>query len=199
MLKDLLNEAQITTDTTTASPLRVQIYCDMDGVLVDMDKGFKALSGGYTPDNFKDKFNGDKKVAQKEFWKIIARKPDFWISLEPMPDAKVLWNFIEENFKDPVPVILSAGQGSTVVQQKTEWIRKHISQTVKVLIAPSGVKKPEFILNHPVQGGQYVTHVLVDDMSKNMSAWNDQTRHRIGIKHTSAAESIKALQAYITK
>jgi 5'(3')-deoxyribonucleotidase len=138
-------------------------------------------------------------VAQKEFWKVIGRKPDFWISLEPMPDAMVLWKFLTNHFKDPVPVILSAGQGSTVQQQKTEWIRKHISPDVKVLIAPSGVKKPEFIINHPVEGGKYVTHVLIDDTSKNISAWDNQANHRIAIHHRSAGETIKALQPYITK
>jgi len=37
---------------------------------------------------------------------------------------KYFGNLSEKNFKDPVPVILSAGQGSRITEQKTAWIRK---------------------------------------------------------------------------
>ena len=195
LLKDLLKE--VGTTTTTDNPLQVQIYVDMDGVLVDMEKGFKAISGGYSIDRMKEKFGGDKKAGQREFWKIINKKPDFWISLPAKPDAMVLWKFISNNFKNPVPVILSAGQGSTVQQQKTEWIHKHISPDVKVLIAPSGIKKPEYVINPPQESGKYITHVLIDDTLKNINVWDNQAAHRVAIHHTSAAETIKALQIFI--
>jgi len=199
LLKDLLKEAT-TTDTTTDSPLKVQIYCDMDGVLVDMEKGFKAASGGMDIKQYVEK-------TGKKIWSVINAKdpqtnklknPNFWIDLEPMPDAMVLWKFIADNFKNPPPVILSAGQGSMVVQQKTAWIHKHLGTGIKVLIAPSGPKKPEFVLPSPDLGaGKYVTHVLVDDTQKNLNAWNNDAAHRIAIHHTSAAESIKALEPFI--
>lgn len=189
MLKSLLSEE--VTSTTENSPLRVQCYVDMDGVLVDMEKGFAAISGGLTPKQY------ETQHGKGAFWKVIGRKKDFWITLEAMPDAMVLWKFLSDNFKNPVPVILSAGQGSTVVQQKTEWIRKHISPSVKVMIAPSGVKKPEFVLSSDSLAGSYVTHVLIDDTQKNIIAWDNEAAHRIAIHHTSAAESIKALGSFI--
>lgn len=193
LLKDLLKEVE-TSAVTTNSPLKVQIYMDMDGVLVDMEKGFGELSGGMTPKQY-EAANG-----KGSFWKVIGRKKDFWSTLKPMPDAMVLWKFVSENFKNPVPVVLSAGQGSTVVQQKTEWIQKHLGPGIKVMIAPSGVKKPEFVLNpQGLVANQYITHVLVDDTDRNITAWNNETAHRIAIHHTSAAESIKALQPFITK
>ena len=104
----------------------------MDGVLVDMDAGFMELSDGLTPKEYEEK-NG-----KSSFWKLISSKPTFWIDLKPMPDAKILWDFIKESFNNPPPVILSAGQGSSIVQQKTAWIRKHIDPTVKVIIASAG-------------------------------------------------------------
>lgn len=68
------------------------------------------------------------------------------------------------------------------------------------MIAPSGIKKPEFVLNFPNKGDEkYVTHVLVDDTQKNISAWNNDGAHRVAIHHTSAAESIKSLREFITK
>lgn len=192
LLKDLLKEVE-NSATEKNSPLKVQIYMDMDGVLVDMEKGFKEISGGLSPKEY------EAKNGKSSFWKVIGRKKDFWISLEPMPDAMVLWKFVSENFKNPVPVVLSAGQGSTVVQQKTEWIHKNLGPGIKVMIAPSGVKKPEFVLNpQGLSTNQYVTHVLVDDTDRNITSWNNESAHRIAVHHTSAAESIKALQSFIT-
>lgn len=191
LLKDLLKE--VTTDVTTESPLKVQIYCDMDGVLADMDKGFKALSGGLMPKEY------EAKNGKGSFWKIIGSKKDFWISLELMPDAKVLWSFLVENFKGPVPVVLTAGQGSDITRQKTEWMHKHFGPGIKVTLASAGHKKPDYIIKTPEVDGEYVTHVLVDDTQKNIDAWNNTALHRIAIHHKDAAQSIKALQSFITK
>ena len=191
LLKTLLKEVEEKT------PLQVQVYVDMDGVLVNMDKGFEAASGGYTPDNLwkSPEFHGDKKAAKKSFWKIIGRVPNFWINLEPMPDALALWDFVRDNFKNPKPVILSAGQGADIVAQKTAWIRKHIDPTVKVIIAPAGEKKPEYIFQ--ATPGQRVTHVLVDDTQKNINVWDNEAKHQVAILHTDAASSINQLKAFL--
>ena len=48
LLKDLLKEEE-------KSALQVQLYVDMDGVLVDMDAGFKELSDGLAPREYEEK------------------------------------------------------------------------------------------------------------------------------------------------
>jgi hypothetical protein len=181
LLKDLLKEEE------EKSALQVQLYCDMDGVLVDMEAGFMELSDGLAPKEYEEK-NG-----KNSFWKVIASKPNFWIDLKPMPDAKILWDFIKENFTNPPPVILSAGQGSSIVQQKTAWIIKHIDPTVKVIIASAGSKKPEYVLKTIGR----VTHVLLDDTQKNINVWDNVAYHRIAILHTDASSSIKKLQPFV--
>jgi hypothetical protein len=181
LLKDLLKEEE------EKSALQVQLYCDMDGVLVDMESGFMELSDGLAPKEY------EAKNGKNSFWKLIASKPNFWIDLKPMPDAKILWDFIKENFKNPPPVILSAGQGSSIVQQKTAWIIKHIDPTVKVIIASAGSKKPEYVLKTTGR----VTHVLLDDTQKNINVWDNVAYHRIAILHTDASSSIKKLQPFV--
>lgn len=185
LLKNIIKEAA--DEEGNENPLKVQVYCDMDGVLVNMDKGFMELSNGLAPRDY------EAKNGKNSFWKLIAKKPTFWIDLEPMPDALTLWDFIKDNFKDPKPVILSAGRGSNVVKQKTDWIRKHIDPNVKVIIADSGEKKPNYTLN---VGGR-VTHVLVDDTKKNIEAWNNEEKHRIAILHKDAASSIQQLKSFL--
>ena len=54
-----------------------QIYCDMDGVLVDFVK--------YTSDNLGKPF-------KDEYWTELPT--DMFYQMPPMTDAKVLWNFI---------------------------------------------------------------------------------------------------------
>lgn len=188
-LKELLNEVE------GKPQRRVQIYCDMDGVLADMDARFEEMSGGYTPDNFKVKFDGDPRRAQREFWKVIARDPNFWLSLKVMPDALKLWSFIKQNFTDLPPVLLSAGQGASVIQQKTQWAHKHIDPNVKVIIADAGARKPNYILNYP--SDQNVLHVLLDDTSRNISAWNDPHKNRVAILYKDYQSAVEQLSNLI--
>lgn len=185
LLKDIVKEVE---DASENQPLLVQIYCDMDGVLADMEKGFAELSGGLAPKEY------EAKNGKSSFWKLIAKKPNFWIELEKMPDADVLWDFIRDNFKNPKPVLLSAGQGAKIVQQKTDWAHKYIDPSVKVIIASAGTKKPEYTLNIPGR----VTHVLVDDTQKNIDAWQNKSPHHIAILHKDAQSSIEQLKAFLS-
>ena len=189
ILKDLLKEveAEVNGTPTTNDLLKIQCYVDMDGVLVNMEKGFMEMSDGLTPKEY------EAKNGKNSFWKLLNKNPTFWLDLDPMPDATVLWDFINDNFKNPVPVVLSAGQGTELAKQKTQWIRNHISPSAKVIISSSGVKKPEYTLNIPGR----VTHVLIDDTSENINAWNNKSPHHIAILHKNAASSIEQLKAFL--
>jgi len=195
LLKDIIKEVE------EKHPLEVQIYCDMDGVLADMEKGFREISGGLNPKEHEAKY------GKGSFWKVIGQKdhttgkpkyPNFWLDLEPMPDAHALWSFIKDNFKNPVPVVLTAGQGASITQQKTQWFHKHFgSPEIKVILAQAGWKKPEHVIQYPPE--RRVTHVLVDDTKKNIDVWDDTSKHRVAIHHKDAASSINQLKAFLTK
>lgn len=187
LLKNILKEIE------EANPVKYQFYCDMDGVLVDMEKGFKAISGGLSPKDY------EAKNGENSFWPLINKHPNFWIDLEPLPDAKILWDYIKDNFKNPPPVILSAGnvqKNPTIKTQKEAWIRKHIDPNVRVILAMSGELKPQNIIN----GGDIgIVHILLDDTEKNIIAWeNSGQKNRIGIKHKNAADSINLIKDIIT-
>lgn len=184
LLKSLLKEVE------EQNPLKYQFYCDMDGVLVDMDGGFKKISGGMLPKEY------EAKNGKNSFWKLVNKYPSFWIDLDPLPDAKVLWDYIRDNFKNPAPVILSAGQGDRIKEQKTAWIRKHIDPSVRVIIASSGINKPQYIINGTDTN---TTHMLLDDTDKNITAWENSGDKRIAFLHKNAADSIKFIQSIISK
>lgn len=194
LLKNILEEVD-----NAGMSRKIQVYVDMDGVLADMEKRFKEISGGYLPKEHEAKY------GKGSFWKVIGQKdhstgkpkyPNFWLELETMPDAHELWNFISTNFVDPKPVVLTAGQGASITQHKTQWFHKHFgSPTTKVILATAGWKKPEYTLKYPEN--ELVTHVLVDDTKRNIDVWNDPTKNRIAILHTSAAQSIAELKKFL--
>ena len=206
LLKDLLKEVvdTDTQDATEKSPLKVQIYCDMDGVLADMEKKFEEISGGVSMDDFKDKpeFQGNQQKAQREFWKLINSKKDFWQSLDVLPGAKQLWDTMKTLFVDPKPVVLSAGQGFNLISQKQAWFQQNIDATVpkdRIIIAQGGTQKANHAIKFP--SGEYVTHILVDDTQRNIDAWKTRGEHFVGIlhNHEDVQNTIRQLQDWANK
>lgn len=205
LLKSLIKEVE-EPQTTEESPLKVQIYCDMDGVLADMDGLFKQLSGGISVDDLgkQPEFKGNVQLARKKMWKIINSKKDFWLSLEPLAGGKQLWETMVTLFgpPNPHPVVLSAGQGYDLVRQKREWFHKHIDPTLpdnKIIISSAGVKKADHAIKFP--SDEYVTHILVDDTQRNLDAWQQRGEHFVGILHNSdnVQNTIRQLEAYAKK
>lgn len=182
LLKKLLQEQEEVT------PLKVQFYCDMDGVLVDMNGGFEKISGGLSPNEY------EAKNGKNSFWKIIGKYPTFWLDLEPLPDAKELWSYINQEFKDPRAVILSAGQGTNLAIQKEQWIRKHIDPSVQVIISKKGSEKPNYAINPQDKN---ILHVLLDDTQLNIDKWNAAGENFVAILHKNAADSISKIEEEI--
>lgn len=190
-LRDILREMEEPVQ------MKTQIYMDLDGVLVDLETGFEKISGGYSPKDLHTapEFQGkDPKLAKRRFWQLINGTPNFWETLPIMPDAKVLWSYVQKNFLDPKPVVLTAGQGKAILDGKTKWVNKNLGQNITVMLAPMGSKKPEFIIEQP-----NTRHILIDDTTRNIEAWNNPTLNRFAILHKNAAESIRFLNELTQK
>jgi hypothetical protein len=151
-----------------------KIYCDMDGVLVDFDRGYFELTGE------KASFGTDP----EKFWAPITKAgAAFWIKLQWMPDGRELWNFI----KSYSPVLLSAPsrQESSKIGKFT-WVKRNIPGTKLILRAAD--RKQEFATPNSI---------LIDDRADNIQRWNDAGG--IGIHHTSAESTIKQLEDIFKK
>jgi hypothetical protein len=147
-----------------------RIYCDMDGVLVDFNKGYKELTGVDL---------GTEHRNDTHFWDPINKAGyDFWINLEWMSDGKRLLNYIEKY----EPKLLSAPsrqEDSRVA--KFDWVYKELPD-VK-LILRSAKHKKDFA------GPK---NILIDDRPDNIDGWIQSGG--IGILHTSASDTIQKLQ-----
>lgn len=159
-LKELLEEVENNKYT---------IYCDLDGVLVDFEKGYEEITG--------------KPISSAgegaEFWEPIHKMGEkFWADLEWMSDGKKLWKYI----KPYNPIILSApSQEESSKKGKESWKENNLPD-VKMILTPARFKQK--------YAGE--NKILIDDMEKNTQQWRD--KGGIGILHTSAADTIKQLK-----
>jgi 5'(3')-deoxyribonucleotidase len=201
--KEKLNE-----DNAATFPFR--IFCDMDGVLVDLIQGIideanirmvdkserqrksfmKILSSGEEWQNLKTSKQG--KEVLKNIFKILGNDRDFWASLPLMSDANKLWGFI--NRFDPF--ILSHPWDGASAEGKRIWLSemaKNISpappQTRIILTGD----KHKYAVNKETGA----PNLLIDDMSKYLGPW--ESAGGIAIKHISADSTIRQLKAIMEK
>ena len=155
------------------------IFCDLDGVLVDFDKGYQKLTG-------KPTHHADVQV-KKEFWKTFndsiksknITEFEYWSELEWMPDGKQLWDCI----KPYNPFILTAPTINPESKEgKTYWVQNNIGP-VRELIFAFSFDKPKYSRKN---------HILIDDREETIKAWN--AKGGIGIHHTSTRDTIEKLE-----
>ena len=148
------------------------IYCDMDGVLVDFEKGYKELTNITPPRTFDGK---------ADFWEPINKAgAEWWATLDWMSDGQTLWAYIKK-YK---PNILSAPswEPSSKVG-KEAWCKIHLKNDYKKLYLYSRANKQLFAEPN---------RILIDDMQKTIDEWN--AKGGIGIFHSSAANTITELK-----
>jgi len=167
------------------------IFCDMDGVLVDFDEGYKELTGVSTQ-------HADSQ-GKNEFWSLFRNslkekdipERSYWANLDWMPDGKQLWDYIKEynpyvltapsvNFDIPFEERYKLDNNESM-QGKTEWVQR--LPNMRKLYFRSAKRKADF-------AGQ--NKILIDDRKDTIDSWN--ANGGIGILHTSAANTIKQLQ-----
>jgi len=170
---------QIKEEETSSSP-QYKIYCDMDGVLVDFDKGYNQLTG-------KPTHHSDVQGKQ-DFWNTFRQgledkkmsEKDYWANLQWMPDGKELWDKI----KPLNPTLLSAPSRDPQSRWgKRIWVKKNIPGTPLILAAAEAKK------NYAKKNA-----ILIDDRVSNINDWNNAGG--IGILHTSTSTTLDKLSKY---
>jgi len=167
------------------------IFCDMDGVLVDFDKGYKELTGVSTQ-------HADSQ-GKNEFWDLYRNslkeknipEKSYWANLDWMPDGKQLWDYISPynpyvltapsvNFDIPFEERYKL-ENNESMQGKTEWVQR--LPNMRKLYFRAAKRKADFAGPNKI---------LIDDRKDTIDSWN--ANGGIGIFHTTAANTIKQLQ-----
>jgi len=148
------------------------IYCDMDGVLVDFERGYAELTNIIPSKTFNGK---------ADFWEPINKAgAAWWANLDWMPDGQQLWSYIKKHNT----YILSARSWDTASRVgKEAWCKMHIPNQYKKLLLYSREQKQVFAAENKI---------LIDDMERTINEW--KKAGGIGILHTSAADTIKQLK-----
>ena len=152
------------------------VYLDMDGVIVNLEKGAFKVHGKQLSD-----------VKRPERWDKISDTKDFWKNLEWMPGAKKLWNFL----KPYKPSIMSAYAKNepNSAQGKEDWLKKNVEKLPRSRInLVMRSDKQRFARD----GRTQAPNILIDDHEKNIREW--ESKGGIGIHHTSVERTIARLK-----
>ena len=167
------------------------IFCDLDGVLVDFDKGYAELTGVAT-------HHADRQGSQ-HFWDLYRNsikekgitEKSYWENLPWMPDGQKLWNYISPynpyiltapavNHDIPKPERYNISHNESM-QGKTIWVTR-LDNMRKLYFKASSFKQQ---MSGP-------NKILIDDRKPTIDAWNNSGG--IGILHSSTDNTIKQLQ-----
>jgi hypothetical protein len=162
-------------------PKNIQIFCDLDGVIVAFSAFCKDKFGIRPEDADTDK------SAKREFWKRVKKWSEagnpLFSAMDPMPDASELWDYI----KKYNPIILSAVGSATknAASEKREWVSKYLGcqYATSAILVTAAKEKANYASP---------TNILIDDRAVSIDPW--VTAGGIGILHKNSATTIAKLK-----
>ena len=147
-----------------------RLFLDADGVLADFDLAARELLGASPKQYIAEHGRG-------EFWKRLAKAPNFYGTLREMPDARRLFDAV----RHLEPTILTGlPLGSWAAPQKVEWAAEHFPG-VPIITCLAADKHKHM---HPGD-------VLVDDREKHRNA--SEVAGVIFVHHKNAEDSLRQL------
>ena len=194
-----------------------QIYCDMDGVLVDFEEGAVQRINrdiqdenvtGKTIDNLRaalselgrgeitktDLSKMDKSVqlksARSYMYDVLSNDEGFWANLPWMPGGEELWAYVSkyDSYILTAPMD-NKGQGSE--KGKRIWIENNLNPK------PGVIEMSHDKYNWAVSKDGS-PNILIDDFPTNTKPWNETQKAeglpQLAILHTDAGKTIQQLE-----
>jgi hypothetical protein len=183
-LPSLLKEFHESSTITQAPPpvKRLQIYCDLDGVLADFEGGVLAATGCAIGS-----------LSAADLWSQVRQVDDFFATLPWTADGQELWGAILQlsaSCATPPEILSGLPTGETfgreAQQQKQRWCAKNLGADVTVHTGKSSEK-----YRHSGAGA-----ILIDDNVELGDAWVQ--RGGIFVHHQSAQSTIQELTTILT-
>jgi len=154
-----------------------KIYVDLDGVMADLDKHVKTITG---------KSFEELRASGSGFTEFCASEREqgntVFDDLDKMPDADILWEYVKPYNPD---ILTATGYPvEKATAEKIRWVIENLSGYNKILTTTSGKDKHVYAAPN---------HILIDDRMKAIGPWRGAGG--IGIEHKSAADTISQLKS----
>jgi len=169
------------------------IALDMDGVLVDFDKGMKTkfdIDTSTMNKSSADMTPEEKILKKKMYSKLQYHGDTFWKFLDPMPQAFDLFNHVKNNFDWYILTAYTTSGKEECINGKIFWVKKHLNMVITDdnFICTRSADKQEYV-NHKANGKQ---SILIDDRIKNINQWKE--KGGIGIHHKNVNSTLNILK-----
>jgi len=218
-MKIILEKWQHFLNEEVEEELPFRVYCDMDGVLVDLPGGIlQTLNVENTSREFKKatlelivqskregklwqhfKNNERYNKSVKYIFQLLTDNEEFWANLPPTEDAMVLWSGLQKYN----PFILSAPWRSggkvdqACVAGKNAWLKKLDPSLFK------GGEQRVFLENkkeiYASNDGAAGPNILIDDMPKYRLPWEANGGIAIAHQEGQAGQTLEKLASLINK
>lgn len=153
----------------------VKLYLDLDGVMVDFDKSKERF-----------KFRSDK-----EMWTHIKSIPHWFLTLDPMPDFKLLWDYLQGKYDVTILTAVPKMLPEEAAADKRAWVMNYLGKDVKIITC-FGAEKQEYAQTRYTDVDWPDSNILVDDTGRNIGQWIN--KGGIGVLHRDAQTSIDILK-----
>lgn len=163
----------------------MNVFCDMDGVLVDLVKGFKDHCGYCITEvnHLKDEL----------VWKDALIADKFWENLPKMSEADLLIAHLKERIPKEKLFVLSAKMHlfDLCEWEKINWINNHApifnADNIKI-VRRSQKREYAYDITHNC------SNILIDDYEKNIKEW--EHAGGIGIHHINLESTLDKLSDF---
>lgn len=167
-----------------------QIFCDLDGVLVDFDRGFRNLEENeerLSPDEY------EKKHGKNSIWPLIDKHDvSYWENLKWTKDGRELWDYLSQY----EPIILSSpSRSKSSIEGKLKWIHRNLglSQAKPTTSYKNWDPESRIILSQQKYlYARSADDILIDDTKKKLDKWTEAGG--TGILHNDATDTIRILE-----
>tara|TARA_Y100000310_G_scaffold322769_1_gene382227 strand:- start:56 stop:727 length:672 start_codon:yes stop_codon:yes gene_type:complete len=194
-----------------------QIYCDMDGVLVDFEEGAVQRINrdvqdenvtGELIDNLRatlselgrgeitktDLSKMDKSVqlepARSYMYEVLSDDEEFWANLPWMPGGEELWAYISK-YDSYILTAPMDNKGPGSEKGKRTWIENNLNPK------PNVIEMSHDKYNWAISKDGS-PNILIDDFPTNTKPWNEtqkaQGLPQLAILHTNAGKTIQQLE-----
>ena len=186
---------------------KYQIFCDLDGVLVDLVAGVESAIRSDPPDGVSPRWVKTHQLAREDLgdatlneshlnkfhenfskpirqfmYRVMSENRHFWMNLPWTAEGEILWSYI----KDYDPIILSKPTDLQSVIGKKAWVKRNL-----------GLNKENVQIRY--DKSRYAQHngktgLLIDDFATNIKAFTEADGKTIHFKNTKQA--IEELKTY---